>query len=126
MNTPPLVYCAGPFSGPTRADVELNIAVAVRWGIEVAKLGAFPVIPHANTSHPEFESVQPYPFWIAGTLALLRGCQAVFMVPGWEKSSGARGERLDALKRGVPVFDEVGALKLWLETTWLETESAHV
>lgn len=112
---PPLVYIAGPFSAPTREGVELNIARAVEFAVEVAKLGAMPVCPHANTAHPEFERVQPYQFWIAGTLALLRVCRAVFLVPGWEKSSGARGESLDALERGIPVFHELHVLKAWLE-----------
>lgn len=76
-----LVYVAGPFSAPTRAGVEANIARAVAVGLEVAKLGFMPVIPHANTAHPEFEKIQPYPFWISGTTEMLRRCDAMVMVP---------------------------------------------
>lgn len=75
-----LVYVAGPFSAKTRE------------GVEVAKLGAYPVIPHANTADPRFEHVQPYQFWIEATMAMLRPCRVLITVPGWEASSGARGE----------------------------------
>lgn len=111
---PKLVYIAGPYSGPDRMAVLANIARAERLGIEVAKAGAMPVIPHANTAHVEFEMVQPYPFWIAGTMALLRVCHAVITTDDWERSSGARGEVADALKRNMPVFYSVEELAEWL------------
>ncbi len=114
LTDPILVYIAGPFSAPTREGVEANIAAAVALGIEVAKLGAMPVIPHANTAHPEFERVQPYQFWIGGTMALLRACGACAMVQRWEHSSGAKGERLEMLRLGRPVFYELPELKRWL------------
>jgi hypothetical protein len=114
VSAPLLVYVAGRFSAPTRAGVEENIRRAVELGIEVAKLGAFPVIPHSNTAHPDFETVQPYQFWIAGTLALLRACDVCIMVPGWEASSGATGEREEAA-RTMPVFYSVEELRAWLD-----------
>lgn len=105
-----LVYVAGKFSAKTREGVEANIAAAVAVGIEVAKLGLFPVVPHANTSHPDYERVQEYPFWIAGTLELLRRCDAIVMVPRWEESSGAKGERAEASRLRMPTFDTVAEL----------------
>jgi hypothetical protein len=109
-----MVYVAGKFSAKTRDGVEANIAAAVSCSLEVAKAGGFPVCPHANTAHPDFERVQPYPFWIEGTLLLMLACDALFMVPGWEQSSGARGERERAIAEGMHVFDSIDALKAWL------------
>ncbi len=111
-----LIYIAGKFSGPTRADVENNIMAAVRVGIEVARAGGMPVIPHANTAHPEFETVQPYEFWIEGATALLRKCDAVMLVSGWTESSGARSEEQEAKRLGLPVFlpGEIGYLRQWI------------
>jgi hypothetical protein len=109
-----LVYIAGPFSAPTRAGVELNILGATGVGLTVAKLGAMPVIPHANTSHPAFENVQPYQFWIDGTLELARRCDAMLMVHGWERSKGAVAERELFIRLGKPVFTEAVDLKEWL------------
>lgn len=113
---PPLVYVAGPFSAPTREGVEQNIARAVARGLQVAALGAMPVCPHANTSHPDYERLQPYQFWIAGTLELLKCCRALITVHGWEASSGARGEVEWMLEVERPVFHKRAQLKAWLES----------
>lgn len=112
--TAPLAFVSGPFTAPTRAGVEANIARAVAVGIEVARAGAFPVIPHANTAHPDFEAVQPWQFWIDGDLRLLRACDCVVLVPGWQTSKGARGEIRDAHRRGLPIFDTVSELRRWM------------
>jgi hypothetical protein len=110
-----LIYVAGPFSAPTRQGVEENIRRAELLGVEVAKLGACPVVPHCNTSHPEFEHVQPYEFWIKATLELLRRCDAVIFTENWRESSGARAEHDDAISRHQPAFSSVGELRRWLE-----------
>ena len=112
--TPKLIYCAGPFSAPDRAGVEANILRMSLLGVEVAKLGACPMIPHANTAHPEFETVQPYQFWIAATLEQLRRCDAALCAEDWQRSSGARGENAEAIRLGMPVFYSLGELAAWL------------
>ncbi len=109
-----LVYVAGPFTAGHGRTVAQNVYAAELCGLEVARLGAMPVIPHANTSFPDFERVQPYQFWIDGTMALLRVCRAVYLVPTWRESSGARGEVADADARGIPVFDQKTQLECWL------------
>ncbi len=124
-----LVYIAGPFSSKAtrlegelegdfrrrqRAETEKHILRAVDLGLDVARLGVYPVIPHANTAHPLFENLQPYQFWIDGTLELLRrACDAMILVSGWETSSGARKERDDMMLRGKPVFETVASLAGW-------------
>lgn len=114
---PPLVYVAGAYSAPTRAGVEANIARAVDWGVRVAELGGMPVIPHASTADPRFALAQSYKFFIAGTLALLRACDACILIPEWEQSAGARGERDEMLRLLRPVFaaaTEWDKLKRWI------------
>jgi hypothetical protein len=121
-----LIYVAGPFSSKAtrlegeldgdfarrqRAETEEHIKRAVALAIEVAKLGFYPVTPHANTAAPEFEKIQSYRFWIDGTLELMRrACDALILVPGWETSSGATKERADMLLRGKPVFETLEEL----------------
>ena len=46
-----LVYIAGPFRAPTPWGIEENVRHAERHAFEIAKLGAMPVCPHANTRH---------------------------------------------------------------------------
>lgn len=110
-----IVYVAGKFTAPTRAGVEANIAAAERVGLEVAHLGCMPLIPHTNTAHPGFELAQPYQFWIDGTLELLRRCDALITVSGWESSNGAKGEVVEAQRLGKPVFHSIAELAITLE-----------
>jgi hypothetical protein len=114
LNPKCLVYVAGRYSAPSRAGVERNIRAAVAVGITVAELGAMPVVPHANTADAAFEETQPYQFWIEGTLELLRRCDAVLMVEGWQDSRGARGEHAEAKRLGKPIFETAHGLKQWL------------
>lgn len=113
-----LVYIAGPFRGPSNWAVCENVRAAERIGLEVAKLGAFPVIPHANTAH--FDGLLTAQFWLDGTMALLRRCDAIVMVPGWERSQGSCHEYADARDRDVPVFEwpeDAAKLAAWIERT---------
>jgi hypothetical protein len=112
---PPLVYLAGPFTATTRDGVERNIRAAEDIGIEVARLGAMPVCPHANTSRPEYEHVQGYDFWIVGTMKLMLVCNAVLMLDGWEQSNGARGERQVAHDACMTVLYSLDQLAEWLK-----------
>lgn len=126
------MYIAGPFS-PTatqklqlelvseqdrpaarREFVERNIARAVQLGIKVAKLGACPIVPHANTAHPEYEEVQPYTFWIEATGEQLRRCDAVLFTEDWESSSGARNENEIAIDEAIPRFFHLSDLAAFL------------
>lgn len=109
-----LVYIAGPYRAATAWGVECNIQAARKVGADVVLLGAYAVIPHSNTAH--FDGLASDEFWLEGTLELMRRCDAVLMVPGWEASTGARGERAEAERLGPPVFTEPSALKAWLET----------
>lgn len=105
LETPPSIYIAGPYSAADRAGVAANIHKAVAVGLEVARAGGMPVIPHANTADECFERVQPYDFWIRGTARLLTRCDGLVCVEGWETSKGAVGEHKIAKARGIPIFD---------------------
>lgn len=97
-----VVYIAGPFRGETSWEVAENVRAAERVGLEVARLGYMPLTPHANTAH--FDGCLPDAFWLEGTLELLRRCDAVVLVPGWERSRGTKAEIREAEARKIPVF----------------------
>lgn len=128
-----IVYVAGPFSPtkkqkPERAEsrglgdkqfhrmcVEENIYRASLLGLEVAKIGLCPMIPHANTALPEFEDVQPYQFWIEATKEQLRRCDAVIFADGWQDSGGSVGEHELAMALAMPIFKTIDDLKTWAD-----------
>jgi hypothetical protein len=101
--TPPLVYVAGPYRAPTAWGVECNIVAARQLGARIATLGGYPIIPHSNTSH--FDGLAPDELWLAGTLELMRRCDAVVFGQGCLFSSGSRAEREEAERLKMPVFD---------------------
>lgn len=104
-------YVAGPFSGKTRAAVDANIDAAIQCGIELARICVSPIIPHANTSHPAFETIQPYDFWIEATMDLMLQQDILFLMPNWAQSSGATKERAKAIEVGMPLFTNREHLK---------------
>jgi len=97
-----IVYIAGPFRGKTAWQIAENVRNAERIGLEVAKQGAMPLIPHANTAH--FHGTLEDQFWLDGTLELLRRCDAIMLCPGWEKSVGSQEERAEMYRLKRPVF----------------------
>jgi len=108
-----VVYVAGPLFGPNDWEIRRNIHRAASLGYEVAKLGAYPVIPHTNTGSVFIGTMSPE-FWYAGTLELLRRCDAIILVSGWEESRGAVAEIAEAKRLNMPVFERVEELKTWL------------
>lgn len=101
----PVVYVAGPYRGPNRAAIELNIQAARHVGKLCCVKGWSPIIPHANTGHldetlPDLHDE----FWLESTMELMRRADAVVLVSGWENSSGTLAEIQEAKVRGIPVF----------------------
>lgn len=103
-----VVYIAGPFRARTAWGFAENIRAAERLGLEVARNGMMPLIPHANTAH--FHGELPDQFFLNGTMELLRRCDAVIVTPNWAMSSGARDEVDEAERLGIPVFVSVADL----------------
>jgi len=109
---PKLVYVAGKYSAPSPYLVQRNIDHARYYAQEIALLGGYPVTPHLTTAH--FDGIQTYDWWCDTTLELMRRCDAVFMLPAWGESKGARGEHMEALKLKLPVFYTLYMIDNWL------------
>lgn len=103
-----VVYIAGKYRGKTPWDVEQNIQAAQAVAAKVISAGHMPLTPHKNTEH--MEGLADDAFFLAGTMELLRRCDAVVLVPGWERSVGARAEVVEANRLGLPVFGRVDSL----------------
>lgn len=107
-----VVYIAGPFRAKTGWLIEQNVRRAEELGLAVSRLGVAPLIPHCNTRNFQGEGEDSY--WLEATMELLRRCDAMILVPGWEKSSGTRAEVNEAARIGIPVFHTLQALEGWL------------
>lgn len=87
----PVIYTAGPYRGLTPWDIEQNIRSAETFALELAHFGAVPMCVHSM--YRFYQGQLPDQFWLDATLRLLEVSDAMVLIPGWEKSSGARAER---------------------------------
>ena len=117
-----LIYVAGPYRAETQAQVDTNIAHAREVGKAICRLGAYPVIPHSNTSH--FEGAAPDDFWLPATLEFCRRCDAILLLEGWEESKGSIGELEEMERLGKQVFFESPDMDDYI-SSWLQKVDAH-
>lgn len=115
-----IVYVAGPYMGATHDgksyyQISKNILEAREWAKKVIEAGAFPFTPHLNSSHMELDVERSADWWREADLEILRRCDAIFLIPGWENSKGSKMEKEFALANGIPVFYDIGILREWLE-----------
>ena len=116
-NVLPVIYIAGPYRAETPWRVLANVRAAQEAALRVWKLGGVALCPHSNTGL--FDGECPDDVWLLGDLELLRRCDAVLMIGGWQKSQGACAERQLAEDLGLPIFSETtpGTLHHWI-TDW--------
>lgn len=107
-----LVYVAGPYRAKDSWEIEQNIRRAETLALDVWRAGFAAICPHTNTRF--YQGAAPDQLWLDGDLEMLRRCDAVLLVPGWEKSSGTIAEITEANARNIPVFTSLSELRSWL------------
>lgn len=109
-----VVYVAGPFRARSAWAIEDNVRNAETLSLGVWKRGMVALCPHTNARffHEELPDAQ----LLTGDLELLRRCDAVLLVPGWERSSGTLAEKVHADAHGIPVFTDLDVLAHWAST----------
>jgi nucleoside 2-deoxyribosyltransferase len=92
-----------------------NVRRAEAAGLQVAELGASPIIPHKNTEN--FHGLLPDAFWLNATTELMRRADAVYMFDpaDYDRSQGTHDEVDTAKKLGIPVFKHIADLEDWLK-----------
>lgn len=109
-----VVYIAGPYRGPNAWAIAENVRTAERAALEVWKMGAAALCPHTNTAN--FQGAAPDEVWLEGDLEMLRRCDAVYALPTFHLSTGAKAEIAEAERRHIPVFYKLADLFQWLRT----------
>jgi hypothetical protein len=61
-----------------------------------------------------YQGELPDEVFLDGCLALLRRCDALLTVSGWEQSEGSRIEVAEARRVGLPVFHTVEDIEPWI------------
>lgn len=99
-----VIYVAGPYSSTQGWNGVLeNILAARAVARELWKMGWTVLCPHANSILMDGPDI-PVRTFLNGDLELLRKCDAVFALRGWETSVGAREEVRFAYGLGLPVW----------------------
>lgn len=117
-----VIYVAGPFRAMNANGrvncwgVQKNIMAAMVLALEVWKLGHAAICPHSNTMFFSDADGCADNVWLEGDLELVLRSDAILMTPDYERSSGARAERLYAEQHDIPVFLSLDSLKEWLNS----------
>ena len=93
-----LVYIAGPYSNPNPAIRQTHIAYAALWAMHYWKMGYPTICPHKNTAN--FDGGLSEKHFLKGDLEILKRCDIIVFIPGWNYSAGARIEHDYAVKHG--------------------------
>lgn len=100
--TPKLIYIAGPYRAKTIHGVYQNVALARSAAEGLVIHGFYPLVPHLNTAF--MDGLNSDEFFLAGSLEMMLTADGVLMLPGWEKSEGAKAEYAAAMAEGIPVY----------------------
>lgn len=98
-----LIYVAGPYTAPTHYQVTQNIRAAEEVAVELWRRGFAVICPHKNTAMLD-GAVEDGEKWLQGGLEMLRRCDAVVVVEGWEGSEGTKREIEEARALGMRVY----------------------
>jgi Domain of unknown function (DUF4406) len=116
-----VIYVAGKYSGKTHdarsfTEIERNIITAREWAIRIMESvpNVITLVPHLNSYHMELDFTTSQDFWYNADLELLRRCDAIFMLPDWQQSKGARIEWEKAKDASMPIFETLAELQSWM------------
>lgn len=96
-----LCYVSGAYRAPTINGVYQNIQAARAVAGACWVRGFATICPHMNTAF--MDGLAPDAVWLDGDLEMVRRCDLVVVVPGWEQSQGTRAEIAEAQAHGIPV-----------------------
>lgn len=109
LNETTVIYIAGPYNSKTEWGLELNIRHAEDAALRLWLAGWAVICPHKNTAHfggQLHNSLDDRNMWLNGDLELVRRCDAMYVLTGWEDSNGTKAEIALAERLGMEVIYE--------------------
>ena len=99
-----VVYVAGAFRAKTQWGIMQNVRKAEDASLKLWKVGYVVICPHTMTQHYQGEC--PDKVWLDGCLELMRRCDAIYLLKGWELSEGSWQEYRLAKELGLVIIEE--------------------
>ena len=100
-----VIYISGPYRSDGWNGVWENVMRARDVARKLWRKGWVVICPHTNTIFMDGPDL-PGETFIRGDLELVRRCDAVFLLPNWERSEGARIEWQHAESLGKDIYQD--------------------
>lgn len=97
-----IAFLSGPYRSKTHYGIHKNIQAAEDVALKYWRLGYAVICPHKNSAH--FDGALPDETWLDGDIEILKRCDVIVMMRGWENSTGARAERNMAVVEGIEII----------------------
>ncbi len=104
-----VVYVAGPFRADTQWGIMQNVRKAEDAALMLWKAGYIALCPHAMTQN--YQNECPDGVWLEGCIELLRRCDAIYLVEGWQNSEGSGEELKIAKELGLAIMGNAKSLE---------------
>ena len=112
-----VVYVAGPLRGGNLWEMELNIRRAEALALEVWKMGAAAICPHAmNRFYFGALGKMGDQTFLDGDFEIITRCDVILFTEDWMDSTGAIMEHKVARKEGIPMVFDLDELEAWLSS----------
>ncbi|GEM_PF-1106446 len=99
-----ILFVAGAYMNKDSNEINKNIHLAEQHSIELWNRGYKVFCPHLNTSHFEVKANAEEKAYKEFDMKMLQYCDAVFALPNWQNSTGAKAEIEEAKQLGKPIF----------------------
>lgn len=113
-----IAYVAGPYRAKSKLGIIKNIIAARKVAKELWKLGYVAICPHSNSGL--FSGISEEIF-LEGDIEILKRCDVVVLVPGWESSTGTMNEIGIAVSNNMPVYKWEDGELIQLEFNYVES-----
>ena len=97
-----VAFISGPYRASTVYGIKHNVDIAGAVALKYWKRGYAVICPHKNSAF--FDGECPEKVWLDGDIEILRRCDVIVMMSGWEQSEGARADLHEAERCGMPVI----------------------